>query len=1329
MNDTISDIVIFDTKLKAERDYWLKQVSSVTTTSGLIHDFKRNGNEVREKGIVEIVVPGELSLKVCALAGGSSFLLYTILMAALKVCLYKYTNHNLITVGSPPLKELGKANALTILDHLDSEMSFQELLLKVRESLLEAYAHQHYPFGRLLRDLQLENSNHGSCPLFEVALALTDIHGTLGETRHDITLTFTRSADNIVGHLEFKQELYKKENIEGLRDHFINILRTGVEEKKKRLREFELTAESQREQVLHAWNRMRKDYPDGGSLHRLFEDQVKKSPTDPALKFAGEVLTYNDLNTKANQLARHLRTLEVGPEVLVGLHLERSFDLVIAMLAVLKAGGAYVPLDLSYPKERLSFMLEAAGLKFLLTQQRLVNNLPEHQAKLVLLDSCDSFASESEQDLDTDVSSDNLAYVLYTSGSTGGPKGVMISHRGLVNYLSWATKAYRLSEGQGAPVHSPVGFDLTVTSLFTPLLAGKCVVLLREEEGAEGLLNALCDGHDFSLIKLTPAHLEVLKQLPHAEAAARQARTFVVGGEALHGETLSFWREHRPEVRIINEYGPTEAVVGCCVYEVPFGNSMDNAVPIGHPIDNTKLYILDAHMKPLPPGIAGELYIGGVGLARGYLQRPELTAERFVPDPFAAHAGARLYRTGDLARARTDGALEFVGRNDRQIKVRGYRIELGEVEATLVRLPEIREAIVALEKNGRGETALVAYVVGVGRVTEEQIRALLQAQLPAYMVPSQVVLLERFPLTTHGKVDQRELRALAIAAERKADEGGAPVTEVEQAVAEMWGDVLAVKGVGRKANFFDLGGHSLLATQVTARVRERLQVEIPLQRLFESPTVAGFASQIEVAKQKNGHPAADSIRPAAGDGALPLSFAQQRFWILDRFHPGNHAYNCCVLLRVSGPLNMPALEQAINEIIHRHEALRTVFQEVKGWPAQVVLAAQPITLAVTDLSALPKTTLEAAQQQLAKTEAERPFDLARGPLIRVGVSRMGEREHLVQLTMHHIISDGWSLGILCREVLALYEAFAAGNPTPLPVLPIQYGDFAVWQRHHLQGDRLAEQLSYWKKQLSGLPAVLELPSDRPRPEIATFHGDTFHFILPKELSNSLNRLSRHERATLFMVLLAAFDVLLYRYTNQPDIVVGTAIANRNRAETEPLIGFFVNMVVMRTDMSGNPTFRELLERVKHRTLAAYEHQDVPFEQIIEMLQPHRSLNHSPIYQVEFTLQNAPLEPLETRGLTFTPINVQPDSSETDFNLIISESEDGLAGDIIYSTDLFDAATIERMADHFQTLLQGIVEEPERRILELELITNKEARTLLGQWAAGHQVTDRGCSDD
>jgi amino acid adenylation domain-containing protein len=1294
--DFSSDIVIFDTKLKAERDYWVQRLGGVSTTSVLTPDYQRHGSGARER--IEIVVPGELSQQVSGLAGGSDFLVYTALMAALKLCLYKYTNQQLIAVGSPPLQELGKANALTIVDQLDSELSFQELLLQVRESLLAAYAHQHYPFSRLLRDLRLESN--GSCPLFSVALVLTDLHGTLAETKHDVTLTFTRSGDELSGYLEFKSERFKPASVERLRDHLINILRAGVADNQQRLREFELTTVSEREQLLRTWNQTQKDYPSETYLHRLFEEQVKKHPTNIAVKFAGETLTYDELNRKANQLARRLRHLGVGPDMLVGLHLERSFNLVIGMLAVLKAGGAYMPLDLIYPKERLAFMLSDAGLKVLLTQQHLVNNLPQHEAATVLPDSWESFASESEEDLDdAELNSDNLAYVLYTSGSTGRPKGAMISHRSLLNYLFWATRAYHVAAGTGAPVHSPIGFDLTLTGLFTPLLAGKSIVLLREEEGVEDLLTALRD-HDFSLVKLTPAHLEVLKAMPSAEIAAQRARLFVVGGEALYGESLSFWREHNPDVRIVNEYGPTETVVGCCVYEVPFGDSIDETVPIGRPIDNTQLYILDPHMKPLPLGIAGELYIGGVGLARGYLKRPELTAERFVPDPFGDGAGKRLYRTGDLVRARMDGTLEFIGRRDRQVKIRGYRIELAEVETTLIRLPEVREAVVALD-----DTTLIAYVVSDG--SSDEIRRALQAQLPAYMVPSQVVALERFPLTTHGKVDQRELRALAAAAERNTGEGGTPLTEVEQGVAEMWGEALGVKSVGREANFFDLGGHSLLAMQVIGRVRERFQIEIPLHRLFEWPTVAEFAGQIEAIRQ-TAEPSADVIQPIARQGALPLSFAQERFWYLDRLRPGNPDYNCCSLLHVTGPLNVPALEQAINQIIRRHEVLRTIFAEVEEQPVQVILPDQPITLPVLDLN---DSEARAVQERLASAEAQRPFDLSTGPLIRAHVRRINEREHLVAVTMHHIVNDGWSSDLFCKELASIYSSYVAGEPSRLTAPPIQYADFAHWERKQLSDDRLRAQRSYWQQQLANLPEPITL-SEQPLPPRSPRVARTQCFSIADSTLNHLQQFTRDYGVTLYATLMAGFAALLHLYSGEDDIVIGTPLSNRNRKETEELIGCLINTLALRVNLKGDPTFAELAKQVQKVMLAAQANQALPFEVVAGSL-ASKTGKRTPLFRHWFVLvQNvAALKVDEALGLKWEIDEVAAPSAQFELTMMVHQIGSALSCALVYAAGELDAQTMQSLAADYEALLAAALEQPNASILQLSWMEHVVEQTV------------------
>lgn len=1321
--------------LAEQMNYWKQQLGGAPVLE-LPTDHPRPYVQTYRGAYANFYLDRELSSGLSDLSRRLNATLFMTLLAAWQTLLYRYSGQTDIVVGSPIANRQRAetealigffVNTLALRTDLSGNPNFSEVVQRVRETALGAYAHQAVPFEKVIEELQPErDASH--TPLMQVVfvlqnapqadltaldLKLTYMEVETDTAKFDLTLALQETAGGLSGRLEYRDDLFEPGTIKRLLAHFENLLRGILEQPDQHIAELPLLSEPEERQLVELWNDTATVYERDCSIHELFEAQAEQMPEALAVISNDAQLNYRELSQRSNQFARHLQSLGVASETLVGVSLARSAQLVIALLGILKAGGAYVFLDASYPEERLALMLRDSGVQILITEKRLKEKFAPVVETLICTDADEAeIAGRPCDKLSTPFhSNDQLAYVSYTSGSTGTPKGVAVTHRGVVRLVR-NTNYARLNEENVFLQLAPVSFDASTLELWGPLLNGGCCVLPAEQILTATELEEAIGRYGANSLWLTSSMFNaIVDQDVHALSGLQQ---LLVGGEALSVPHIRRAVEQLPQTQLINGYGPTENTTFTCCFPIKQEfNFATSSIPIGPPVANTHVYILDEEMQPVPIGVPGELYIGGDGLARGYVSRPDLTAEKFVPDPFS-EKGERLYRTGDLTRWLTTGEIEFIGRRDRQVKVRGFRIELGEVEAALKHIPNVREAVAGLTRDGSN---LVAYVVADEGINEEQIRASLQTQLPAYMVPGQLVLLEQLPLTRHGKVDEQVLLLFAESRDR-GEEGGAPVSEVEQTVAEIWGAVLKLQKLGREANFFEYGGHSLLATQAIARIRQRFQIELPLLRLFESPTVAEFAVQIEAAKQANAQPPAEPIKPIKREGELPLSFAQQRFWYLDRLHPGNPIYNCCEILRVTGPLNVPALEQAINEIIHRHETLHTIFPDVKGWPAQVILQEEPITLLVADLSALPRAKAEAVQQRLAGAEAERPFDLSRGPLIRASVSRMNALEHVVQVTMHHIVSDGWSLNIFRREISTLYEAFAAGNPTPLPPLPIQYGDFAVWQRQHLQGERLAEQLSYWKKQLAGMPPVLELPSDRRRPAIPTFHGAKFSFMLTKELSESLKTLSRQEGTTLFMVLLAAFDVLLYRYTYQPDIVVGTAIANRNRAETEPLIGFFVNMLVMRTDMSGNPSFRELLERVKQMTLAAYQHQDVPFEQIIEMLQPQRSLNLSPLYQVEFTVQNAPFEPLETHGLRFEPIEVPPDSAETDFNFIISETENGLIGDVIYSTDLFDATTIERMTDHFQTLLQGIVEEPERRILQLELTTNREAQVLLAQWDGG-----------
>ncbi|WP_435021130.1 amino acid adenylation domain-containing protein [Tundrisphaera sp. TA3] len=1054
--------------------------------------------------------------------------------------------------------------------------------------------------------------------------------------------------------------------------------------------------------------------PDASAVHRLFEAQARLAPDAVALTHAGLTVTYRDLDARANRLARHLVGLGVGPDARVGLCLRRSPELVVAILATLKAGGAYVPIDPAYPASRIAFMIEDADAPVLLTQEELRGTLPASDARVVCVDTAELGDDDSPPDVA--VSPGHLAYIIYTSGSTGRPKGAMIAHKGLTNYLLWAAKAYRVAEGVGSPVHSSASFDLTVTSLLAPLVAGRRVDLLDEGLGVEQLAQALRDHRDYSLVKITPAHLQLLgRQLDPNDVAGR-TRAFVVGGESLTAEHVAFWREHAPDTVLINEYGPTETVVGCCIQQVG-GEADGPTIPIGKPIASTRMYVLDARMRPVPPGVTGELYIGGAGVARGYLNRPGLTAERFVPDPFGKEPGARLYRTGDLGRWRADGLLECLGRIDHQVKVRGYRIELGEVEAALSGLPGVGEAAVIAHDDAVGEKALAAYVAprpGEPAPTANDLRAALREALPEYMVPSTFVLLDRLPLTANGKVDRDALPDPVAAREDDGTGYVPPRGPVEEALVGLWGEMLGRERIGVHDNFFDLGGHSLIATQLVARLRDVFAVEPPLRGFLEAPTVAGLSRLIEQEMAAGAGLLAPPIARVDRTVPLPASSSQRQLWFLDQLEPGGVAYNIPTAVRLTGELDADALRRALDAVVERHEILRTAFVSDGGVPFQVVQPPAPIPMPSTDLSGLDPEAREAEVLRLVAEEARIPFDLARGPMIRARLIRLDAAEHVACVTMHHIASDGWSIGVLIREIGAIYEATRLGEPSPLPEPGLQYGDYAAWQADWLRGEALQKLVDYWSGRLAGVPA-LELPTDRPRPAVLGDKGGQRTTSIPGELVAGLRALGRAEGATLYMTLLAAFQVLLHRYTGQHDIAVGSPIAGRTRSELEGLIGFFMNTLVLRGDLSGDPTFRAFLGRVRAEALGAYAHQDLPFEHLVGTLQPDRDPSRAPIFQAMLVLQNAPMAVPSSPGLEIAVLDTNSGTAKYDLTLIAVETAEGLDATLEYSADLFDPATADRMLGHLRTLLEAIVADPDRPVADLPMLTEAEQNALLGRW--------------
>ena len=1073
-----------------------------------------------------------------------------------------------------------------------------------------------------------------------------------------------------------------------------------------------LSLEQKRELVARLLREQAGPYRDRPSpVHRRIEMQADRTPDAVAVTGAGGPLTYAELNARANRLARRLRTLGVGPEVLVGLCAGRSSAMVVGLLAVLKAGGAYVPLDPSYPAEWLAFMLDDARPAVILTEHRLRDDLPDCSSQVVWLDGeCPAIDMDDEANLDGGAAAANLAYVIYTSGSTGRPKGVQVSHGALDNLLQSMRGLLSMSQRDTLLAVTTLAFDIAALEIFLPLIVGGQVELIDREVAADASrLAARLDDPRATFLQATPA---TWRSLLESGWRGKPTLTMLCGGEALPRALAD--RLTDKGAALWNLYGPTETTVWSSAWRV---EPSRGPISIGQPIANTQFRVLDRRLRAVPVGVAGELYIGGVGLARGYRDRPGLTAERFIPDPFGSPPGGRLYRTGDLARWRPDGTLECLGRTDLQVKIRGFRVELGEVEAALARHPEVRDVVVMARPDPTEEMSLVAYIVPSDRTnptTASEMRRWLRSQLPEYMIPSTFVSLNALPLTPNGKVDRRALPDPGRSRLSPGADFVPPRGPIEQTLAEIWSELLGGEPAGVHDDFFERGGHSLLAVQLLSRLRHTFEVEASLKDFLEGPTVSRLARIVEKALADGAASQAPPLARLRRDAPLPASFAQQRLWFLDQLEPGRAAYHIPAAVKLVGRLDTMALERALNEVVRRHEALRTTLVSDGGVPRQVVADTLELPMEVEDLSGLPADEREAHALCRIREEAERPFDLARGPLVRAVLLRLDEREHIAMVTMHHAISDGWSIGILIREVSALYEAFRLGEPSPLPELPAQYADYAVWQRNGLQGPALEAQLDYWMNQLAGVPD-LELPTDRPRPAVVSHRGGERWAILPKSTLDAVRGLGRREGATLYVTLLAAFQVLLHRHSGQVDIAVGSPIAGRARPELEGVIGFFVNTLVVRGDLSGNPGFRELLRRIRRAAMDAYAHQDVSFEKLVSFVRPDRSASRTPLFQVMFALQNAPMPALRTPGLLLTPLELPSRSSKFDLTLFAWEAAEGLRLTMEFSSDLFDAATADRMLAHYRILLEEIIAHPDRPIGALCMLTPEERNQLLVGW--------------
>ncbi|MGS4250594.1 amino acid adenylation domain-containing protein [Serratia marcescens] len=1063
--------------------------------------------------------------------------------------------------------------------------------------------------------------------------------------------------------------------------------------------------EAERELLLHGWNRTERDYPLDQTLAALFEQQVRRTPDAIALVSGTESLSYAQLNARANRLAHALIARGVGPDRRVAVCAERGLNMVTALFGILKAGGAYVPLDPAYPGERLQYILQDADPVLLLADAAGRAALGEPATPQLALEAAlpETLSAENPE---RRAQASHLAYVIYTSGSTGKPKGAMNEHRGVVNRLVWMQEAYGLTAADTVLQKTPFGFDVSVWEFFWPLMVGARLVMAKPEGHKDpDYLSRAIEQYGVTTLHFVPSMLQSF--LADGQAATRCGKVVRVmcSGEALPAALVAEFYRRLPQAELHNLYGPTEAAVDVTAWHC--SREADRvSVPIGRPIANTRIYLLDEHGQPVPLGAVGELYIGGVQVARGYLNRPELTAERFLADPFAP--GGRMYRTGDVARYLANGDIEYLGRNDQQVKIRGFRIECGEIEAVLATHPAVREAVVDARAVG-DDKRLVAWVVPAADVEEETLAGVLRqhvsAALPDYMVPSAWVVVAALPLSPNGKLDRRALPEPQGTQSQAVYE--APQGEHETLLAAIWRDLLNVERVGRHDNFFELGGHSLLAVRLTNRLQQ-VEWQLPLQTLFANPTLHVLAQQLRRTDE-----ALPPIEAMPRDAALPLSFAQQRLWFLTQLEGLSETYHIPLALSLRGELDLPAWRQSLDALYARHEALRSRFVTVEGQPQAHILPADALPLTVHDLRG--RQDAQSQARQLAQRLTEAPFDLTQGPLVRAALIRLADEEHLFLLTCHHIVSDGWSTGILLRELGALYGAFRRSDVDPLPPLTLQYPDYAAWQRRYLTPERLAAQAQYWRETLSDAPALLTLPTDRPRPTVQSFSGGEVPIAIDAELTQALRQFSRQHGGTLFMTVLAAWSLVLARMAGQQELVIGTPEANRGRLETESLVGFFVSTLALRIDLRDDPDLPTLIARIRHTVLAARENRDLPFEQVVELVNPPRHLGYTPLFQVMLAWQDGSVRDISLPGLQAESAELGYQIAKYDLTLDLAERDEQISGTLNFATALFDRATAERYGVYLVQVLRAMATNATQPASHLELLPAAERELLLYGW--------------
>jgi len=1313
--------------------YWKEQLAGIPARLELPADRPRPALQTFGGEICSMTVPAVQVAALKRLSQDHQSTLYMTLLAVFGMLLSRYSGQDDIVVGSPIANRQEEqlealigffVNSLVMRVRLRSEMSFGELLSQVRQTALAAYEYQDVPFERLVEELSPERSLNAT-PLFQVVFAMqnvrmdkqqlkqlevTPVGGGELRVRFDLEVHAFEHSGEITVHWLYNRDLFDRWRMEQMARHYVQMLEAVVRHPGPAVGRVEMLSAPERQQLLYEWNDTGTAFPNK-CVHQLFEAQVEKTPKAIAVVCEDEELSYAQLNARANQLAHYLRKVGIRTGDTVAILMERSMHTVVAEIAVLKCGAAYVPIDPAYAEERKAFLISDCGARAVLVSGETVLPAGLSTARVdldsVILD------EEAATDLATPLDGEALAYVMYTSGSTGQPKGVMVPHRGITR-LIWNNNYARFSQQDRMAFAVNPSFDVSTLEVWAPLLNGGCVVVIRQETLLDPTgFGQVLEEQAVNVLWLTVCLFNQYAHILHEQFAG--LRYLMTGGDVLDPAVMArVLSRHAPQ-HLLNGYGPTETTTFATTYEIAAVREDGSSIPIGRPISNTQVYILDAQGEPVPVGVVGELYIGGAGVAWGYLNRPELTGEKFVPDPYSVEAGARMYRTGDSARWRQDGKIEFIGRNDNQVKIRGFRIELGEIEAALRGQAGVGQAVVVAREDLPGRKQLVGYVVGRGgeEIDGVAVRRGVGERLPEYMVPAAIVVLKELPLNANGKLERKALPAPEFVS--TVGRRG-PRSPEEEILAGLFAEVLQLEGVGIDDDFFDLGGHSLLATRLISRIRATLGIELGIRSLFESPTVASLGQRVGVAERGR-----TRLRAGVRPERVPLSFAQKRLWFLQQMEGAGGAYNLPVGLRLEGKMNRKALREALGDVVERHEILRTVFWEDKEGPWQKVLEVGEIPEFIEE----KEIGEEEVEGELKEAGGYR-FDLQREIPLKVWVLKVKEEEHVLLLLLHHIATDGWSMAPLGRDLAGAYNARSQGEAPSWRPLPVQYADYSLWQAEWLGEEKdgessLSRQLQYWKENLAGIAPEMELPRDRVRPGVSSYRGEDEKFELSGRLHEGLLELARKQGATLFMVLQAGLAVLLTRLGGGRDIVLGSPVAGRTDDALDDLVGFFVNTLVLRTDTSGRPSFEELLRRVRESDLNAYAHQDLPFEYLVEVLNPERSLNRHPLFQVMLVLQNTARAELEMKGLKARGESRVGKQAKFDLTLSVREERggggkgEGLQCQINYAVDLYERRTIQKLAERLKRVLQAVVDDPGQRIGEIEILEEEERRQIVEEW--------------